>query len=172
MKRELSDIALLSSFSSVVSLATEMLSSATDLGGCLAGWGHCFVRVCPLTCSASRGWAPPHASPVLGGGAAVLPGVVSALGTVVLSSACLHDSGVIVTEVNVEENELGLISCYFFLFPSLLLTLCRYRKKSTVVESFSSLLSRGSLEQMTEGKSHLKDYIFFFLWKIKTGSCS
>uniref|UniRef100_A0ABK0LTT6 Tetratricopeptide repeat domain 39B n=1 Tax=Rattus norvegicus TaxID=10116 RepID=A0ABK0LTT6_RAT len=29
----------------------------------------------------------------------------------------------------------------------------KYRKKCTVVESFSSLLSRGSLEQLSEGKS-------------------
>lgn len=41
-------------------------------------------------------------------------------------------------------------------FPSVLLPrVClqrRYRKKCTVVESFSSLLSRGSLEQLSEGK--------------------
>jgi len=43
----------------------------------------------------------------------------------------------------------------------------KYRKKCTVVESFSSLLSRGSLEQLTEGKTHLK-MKFFLSLKIKT----
>lgn len=50
------------------------------------------------------------------------------------------------------DGELGLMP----VFPSVLLPRVglhrRYRKKCTVVESFSSLLSRGSLEQLSEGE--------------------
>lgn len=57
-----------------------------------------------------------------------------------------------VIQAVIGDGELGLMP----VFPSVLLPRVglqrRYRKKCTVVESFSSLLSRGSLEQLSEGE--------------------
>lgn len=56
-----------------------------------------------------------------------------------------------VIQAVVGDGELGLMPVFLSVLTCVRLQR-RYRKKCTVVESFSSLLSRGSLEQLSEGK--------------------
>ena len=123
---------------------------------------HCVVWVCPLTCPVSVDGVP--TGDRLRAGCrvhSVEKGALCPLGFRVWGLQFLLGNSLVWLRLKwmSNESELGLIYYYFFfLFPTaLLLFLHRYRKKCTVVESFSSLLSRGSLEQLTEGETHLKD---------------
>ena len=115
--------------------------SHRNQGRCLAGLVlHCFGWVFRSRFQWAGAECPGHGNPVLGGGGAGLKGVGSALRTSVL--ALPGDSLVwLWLRWMSTGNELRLIVVIF--------------------------LSRGSLEQMTEGKSHFKGY-FSCLWKFET----